>query len=316
MDPSAPNSSYQGQPPYPPAQQGYPPQAGSPPTQAYPAPQQQQYPPQQPYPPNTQVQQPGGYGYAPLQQQYGTGSPPVAVQPGGWMPIPVVQSDCPPGLEYLTQIDQLLIKQQVELLEAFTSFETNNKYKVQNSLGQQIYFAAEDTDCCTRQICGPSRPFDIQILDNMQREVIHLTRPLRCSSCCFPCCLQELEVQSPPGNVVGYVAQKWSIFYPRFEILTATREPMLLIEGPFCQCNMCGDVEYKVLSNDGVTEVGKISKQWSGLIKEAFTDADNFGITFPMDLDVKMKATMLGAAFLIDFMFFEETQGRDDNTHY
>jgi thiamine monophosphate kinase len=33
------------------------------------------------------------------------------------MPIPVVQSDCPPGLEYLTQIDQLLIKQQVELLE-------------------------------------------------------------------------------------------------------------------------------------------------------------------------------------------------------
>ena len=73
MDPSAPDSSYQGQPPYPPAQQGYPPQAGYPPTQAYPAPQQQQYPPQQPYPPNTQVQQPGGYGYAPLQQQYGTG---------------------------------------------------------------------------------------------------------------------------------------------------------------------------------------------------------------------------------------------------
>ena len=26
---------------------------------------------------------------------------------------------------------------------AFTSFETNNKYKVQNSLGQQVYFAAE-----------------------------------------------------------------------------------------------------------------------------------------------------------------------------
>ena len=33
------------------------------------------------------------------------------------MPIPVAQSDCPPGLEYLTKIDQLLIKQQVELLE-------------------------------------------------------------------------------------------------------------------------------------------------------------------------------------------------------
>lgn len=28
--------------------------------------------------------------------------------------------NCPPGLEYLTSIDQLLVKQKVELLEAFT----------------------------------------------------------------------------------------------------------------------------------------------------------------------------------------------------
>jgi len=45
--------------------------------------------------------------------------------------------------------------------------------------------------------------------------------------------------------------------------------------------------------------VGKITKQWSGLAKEYFTDADNFGIQFPVDLDVKMKAVMLGACFLI-----------------
>lgn len=45
--------------------------------------------------------------------------------------------------------------------------------------------------------------------------------------------------------------------------------------------------------------VGKISKQWSGLAREIFTDADFFGITFPMDLDVRMKAVLLGATFLI-----------------
>ncbi|XP_046854127.1 phospholipid scramblase 2-like isoform X2 [Xenia sp. Carnegie-2017] len=314
--PGYPPASGPGYPPasgpgYPPASgPGYPPQGPqtgySPPQQGY-NPGNQSYPLTQTYPPSAQVQQPGGY------QQYNTGAP-VATQPGGWMPVPVVQVDCPPGLEYLTQIDQLLIKQQVELLEAFTSFETNNKYKIQNSLGQQVYFAAEDTDCCTRQCCGSSRPFDIKILDNMQREVIHLTRPLRCSSCCFPCCLQELEVQAPPGNIVGYVVQKWSICFPRFEILSATREKILTIVGPLCQCNLCGDIDYKVLSADGKDEVGKISKQWSGLLKEVFTDTDNFGITFPMDLDVKAKATMLGAAFLIDFMFFEENQ--DNNNDY
>lgn len=46
-------------------------------------------------------------------------------------------------------------------------------------------------------------------------------------------------------------------------------------------------------------EVGKITKQWSGLAREMFTDADHFGISFPMDLDVKVKATLLGACFLI-----------------
>lgn len=53
------------------------------------------------------------------------------------------------------------------------------------------------------------------------------------------------------------------------------------------------------MSADGNTQVGKISKQWSGLIREMFTDSDYFGITFPMDLDVRMKAVMLGACFLI-----------------
>lgn len=54
-----------------------------------------------------------------------------------------------------------------------------------------------------------------------------------------------------------------------------------------------------MLSADGDVQVGKISKQWTGLAKEVFTDADNFGISFPVDLDVKMKATLLGAVFLI-----------------
>lgn len=60
-------------------------------------------------------------------------------------------------------------------------------------------------------------------------------------------------------------------------------------------------------------EVGKISKQWSGLGREAFTDADNFGVSFPLELDVKVKAVILGAVFLIDFMFFETTNNQQND---
>ena len=75
-----------------------------------------------------------------------------------------------------------------------------------------------------------------------------------------------------------------SLCTPQFSIRDANGEVALRIEGPVCTYSICGDVEFQVLSPDGSTEVGKISKQWSGLLREAFTDADNFGISFPMDL--------------------------------
>lgn len=90
---------------------------------------------------------------------------------GGWMSIPQGLANCPPGLEYLSMIDQLLVHQKVELLEAFVGFETNNKYTIKNSLGQKVYYAVEDNDCCTRNCCGPMRPFDMKIMDNYRNEV-------------------------------------------------------------------------------------------------------------------------------------------------
>lgn len=58
-------------------------------------------------------------------------------------------------------------------------------------------------------------------------------------------------------------------------------------------------VALQLKSKDNDKPIGRISKQWSGLLKEVFTDTDNFGIQFPLDMDVKMKAVLLGACFLI-----------------
>ncbi|GLV37595.1 scramblase 1 [Carabus blaptoides fortunei] len=305
------------------AQQGYPPQYnngqqynyGGAPQQLYPQPgygqmphgymQPSGYAPQegymQPQPP-MQLPPQGGYGQPVINQPMGG--------PGGsgWMNMPQGPPNCPPGLEYLTMIDQLLIHQKVEILEALTGFETKNKFTIKNSLGQKVYYAVEDSDCLTRNCCGPIRPFDMNILDNYQNPVMHLSRPLACDSCCFPCCLQSMVVSAPPGNIVGTVQQEWSIFCPSFTIRNPVGDVVLCIEGPFCTMSICGDVEFKVMSADKEHQVGRISKQWSGLMREMFTDTDYFGITFPMDLDVKMKAVMMGACFLIDAMFFEKTQ--------
>ncbi|KAM9316492.1 phospholipid scramblase 1-like [Gastrophryne carolinensis] len=264
---------------------------------------------------------PGTYQAFPQgQPNYGPyGGPPVYNQPmapgvpqTAWMAAPPANPNCPPGLEYLTMIDQVLVHQQVELLEALLGYEENNKYEIKNSMGQRVYFAAEQNDCCTRNFIGPSRPFVITIIDNSGREVIRVSRPFRCSLCCFPCCLQKLEVEAPPGTTIGYVKQNWHPFLPKFTIQNEKEEDVMKIRGPFVPCSCCSDVNFELKSLDETSVIGRISKQWTGLIKEAFTDADNFGVQFPMDLDVKMKAVVIGACFLIDFMYFEHT---DDKNH-
>ncbi|KAK4470636.1 hypothetical protein MN116_006171 [Schistosoma mekongi] len=227
-----------------------------------------------------------------------------------WMQRPAVVY-CPPGLEYLTQIDQLFIKQMVDSIETFVSFEVKNRYTCLNNLGQCVYKCYEESDLCSRIFCGPSRPFVLHILNNDNAEVIRAIRPFRCDCCafcsCLDCCQEELEVQSPVGNTIGYVKRVFSGCDLDYHILDSNRNTVLQLRGPiccFCEC-WGSDIVFKITTADGDVEIGRITKVWTNIIQELFTDADNFGISFPMDLDVKIKAVLLAAVFLIDYKYFE-----------
>uniref|UniRef100_A0A8D0FPZ2 Phospholipid scramblase n=1 Tax=Strix occidentalis caurina TaxID=311401 RepID=A0A8D0FPZ2_STROC len=174
-----------------------------------------------------------------------------------------------------------------------------SKYEIKNHLGQRVYFAVEENDCFDRNLCSPIRSFTIRIADNTGREVIRVKRPLRCNSCWFPCFLQELEVQSPPGTVAGYVVQNWDPFLPKFTIQNESKEDVLKIVGPCATCGCFEDVDFEVKALNEMSTIGKISKYWSGFVNNVFTNTANFGIQVPVDLDVRIKAVMIGACFLI-----------------
>ena len=57
--------------------------------------------------------------------------------------------------------------------------------------------------------------------------------------------------------------------------------PFARVRGPCCICNApcCGDVEFPVTDPDEQQQFGMIAKQWSGALKEYFTDADNFNVS-------------------------------------
>ncbi|EEC10403.1 phospholipid scramblase 1, putative, partial [Ixodes scapularis] len=117
-----------------------------------------------------------------------------------------------------------------------------------------------------------------------------------------------IEVQAPPGTTIGHVNQNWSVCFPTFTVCSGTGSALVKVKGPFCTESFpcCCEVKFRVTTMAG-NEIGVIAKQWSGIVKEYFTDADNFGVSFPLDMDVYCKAALLACTMLIDYMFFEST---------
>uniref|UniRef100_F7A786 Phospholipid scramblase n=2 Tax=Ciona intestinalis TaxID=7719 RepID=F7A786_CIOIN len=249
-----------------------------------------------------------------MQQPFSGQALPGQPQPAVWMQAPQSIPGCPPGLEYLTQLDQLLVHQKVELFEVLTNIETQNRFVVKNALGQQCYYAYEESDFCMRVCCGPHRGFMMHIVDNAGNEVIRMNREFKCcAGCCWcansDCCSYSINVESPVGTPLGTIRQSQSCWVPMYEILDANEQKVFDIEGPCCVCpGPCCTCDFPFEIKSNSVSIGSVTKQYSGFAKEMVTNATNFSVTFPKDLDVKMKAVLLGATFLIDMMFFEQNQ--------
>ncbi|KAK3107537.1 hypothetical protein FSP39_016921 [Pinctada imbricata] len=238
----------------------------------------------------------------------GPGQPPMQMAPMGQPPMVVVPQGLPPGLAYLGALNEIRIHQHFDTLEVVVGWERNNKYRICNNADQQFMYAKEDTDCCTRQICGPLRPFLMDIMDNQMQPLIRLDRPLRCQSSLFWCCyLQEIDIQSPPGISIGSVKQLWTPWKPKFEVLDAQGTAHFLIEGECCFCCPCTDITFQVYTADKNMKLGEIIKHWGGC-REILGGVNDFSVTFPPDLDVMKKALLLSATFLIDFNYFERSK--------
>ena len=101
------------------------------------------------------------------------------------------------------------------------------------------------------------------------------------------------------GVVIGLIRQRFSLLKRRFSVQSPSGESLAEIEGPLFR-----PWTFHLLRN--AKKEGKISKKWSGALKEMFTDADTFGVEFGGDWDQKLRSLALAATFLIDFVYFED----------
>ncbi|XP_065303611.2 phospholipid scramblase 3-like isoform X2 [Dermacentor albipictus] len=227
--------------------------------------------------------------------------------PTGKLPpqaVPAIPG-CPAGLEYLTKIDHLIVREDVDLCNTIMPSQSPSSYVVTNTMDQIVFKVTEDFTYAWRSL-GTIRPFLMRLYDFRDAEVLRLDRPLRCDcSLCF-CCLQTMDVRDASDATIGSLRMEYTLIYPKFSVLDSENNAVLLIIGPCCTRSICcEDVEFDIVTMDGVTKIGAITKVWGGTCREACTVADNFTITFPLDLEVKMKAVLLGAVMLLDRIYFE-----------
>ena len=195
-------------------------------------------------------------------------------------------------MDRLAETSRLVVSQKKEWGEILSGFETKNKYIISDDHGEQLGYAAEvGGSLLARWFLKALRPFSIALLDEYGEEVLRIQRPFRFY-------FHTAEILDGEGNVLGTIKRQFSFLRRIYTVYDSSDNDSFELFGPILHPWTFN------IREDG-QDVGKITKKWSGLLKEGFTDADNFGVEFPHEWDKRLKAIFLGAVFLIDFVHFE-----------
>ena len=223
----------------------------------------------------------------------------------------------------LGEVNKVVVSQNVEKAETITTWlslgcckdETEIWYELIDPDTKTTLFAAEEDslwclrnpclccDCicwCCHSTCASRRSFTMTLTAGSSQNPLVLEMERPCRSDCLPCCLQKISVQQTSDCVLPFtMCGLFQISDSSQEVIYTIRTPCVLTT--YC----CTEVAFAILDKEG-NEVGKIVKQSENVAKEAFTDADRFMIIFPADCNAEMKAVLLGALFLFDYLFYED----------
>lgn len=240
---------------------------------------------------------------------------PISMQPplNKSMQQPVLSDFYTHGLEHLLEAETIRFKQEIQMMQIFCGCDMPINFDLTDQTDRNIYQVEERDDCCKRNCIPQGLRTQSVVSTSANAPVLTFKREARCVfGCCLPCCCyplpfsrERLSVFAVAGNqLLGVVQQNFSAWRSRFTVLDASENAVLRIEGPGCNFGCGDDLEFSILAMNG-SHVGSIVKHYNGFIKEIYTDFDNFTIQFPRNLEVKTKATLLGAVNLINFLFFQ-----------
>jgi uncharacterized protein YxjI len=198
------------------------------------------------------------------------------------------------ALSLIGNTTEIIVVQKKELVE-LVGLETRNKYSIEVD-GTPFAFAAEQgksgLDFVARYFLGHWRTFEIHFFDGARNLVFRALHPFRFI-------FQRLEVTAADGRPVGAIQQRFALFSKRFDVEDPNGAVLLTVSSPIWR-------PWTFAFERGGVEVARIEKKWSGLLREAFTDADRFRVLLPRpELGLTERLLVLAAAVFVDLQYFE-----------
>ncbi|RDD36913.1 Phospholipid scramblase 4 [Trichoplax sp. H2] len=271
--------------------------------------------------------------------------PPVTHQPGSepentvaWTPPAQQTQDCPSGLEYLINLDKVLIKQQPDPLEMKSYTITPDRFIIKNKYDQQVFLGVEgkhmayfltiillnpnwDSDFLKfnllkgepRQTLDIYRPIILKAYDRSGLEVFKVYRgslPVYslCSCSASSSVKIRLTFESPPGTLLYYL---WPTSFKGHyyindingkyyvKVINKIKRKQFL-ESPPTEFNF--DI-YNYIEN---CLIGTMKKKWLG--HQALSHEHSLEIDFLIDSPPGLKACIIAIGMLYDFI--RDTENR------
>ncbi len=193
---------------------------------------------------------------------------------------------------------RLSVRQRKRWLEILTSFDSPNTYVVYDEAGNPVFNVEEQgrgfAQFLKRVFLGSYRPYSSHVEDlTAQGHLLVLRRPFRFY-------FHRLEVTDAQGNRLGAIQRRWTWLRRKYTVEGPTGEEVATLFGPIFRP---WTFEIRLPGSDA--EVGVVQKKWSGLMKEMFTEADNFWVQFDNVTDPQLRALLFSATVLIDTVHFE-----------
>jgi uncharacterized protein YxjI len=182
--------------------------------------------------------------------------------------------------------------QIIELVAEFRVFDQNgNKVGAVVEVGQSMVKQAARLLTSLDQFM--THTFEIRDADDVAQLV--LTRPRKIIK-------SKFELTRPDGSAVGEIVQKKRMGKIRFALEADGKEVGMMNAENWRAWN------FNVQDASG-QEVARITKTWEGLLKTAFTTADNYVVQIHRPLEEPLRSLVVAAALCVDTALKQDDRG-------